>query len=108
MDDLAKMKFKLANRKKIAEDKRKAKLDKLYTKLGMETHAETTARLEWEREEAYNAVSLEKKQQFLDLMNQGKNVGEASAIVGIDSMVGAQVIIRNAQTVSLFPTKVIK
>lgn len=105
MDDLAKMKYKFANRKKIAEDKKKAKLDKLYTKLGMETSEETRQRLDWEREEAYKAVSLEKKQQFLDLMHQGKNVGEASEIVGIDSMIGAQIIIRNYETIELWPTK---
>lgn len=103
MDDLAKMKYKLANRKKIAQDKKQARIDKLFTKFGMETESETKARLEWEREEAYNSVSLEKKQQFLDLMWQGKNVGEASAIVGIDSMIGAQIILRNAG--SMFPTK---
>ncbi len=104
MDDLAKMKYKLANRKKIAEDKKQAKIDKLFKQLGMETRAETEARLQWERDEAYNAVSLEKKQKFLDLMWEGKNVGQASAEVGIDSMVGAQIIIRNGN--STFPTKV--
>jgi len=106
MDDLAKMKYKFANRKKIAEEKKQAKLDSLFKKLGMETSKETRDRLDWEREEAYKAVSLEKKQQFLDLMHQGKNVGEASAIVGIDSMIGAQVIIRNSDTIDLFPKKV--
>jgi hypothetical protein len=105
MDDIAKMKFKMANRQKALEEKKSAKLDKIYKKLGMETRAETTARLEWEREEAYKAVSLEKKQKFLDLMAQGKNVGEASDEVGIDSMIGAQIIIRNADTISLWPTK---
>lgn len=104
MDDLAKMKFKFANRKKSLEDKKAAKLDNLYKKLGMETNAETKARLEWEREEKYKAVPLEKKQKFLDLMHSGKNVGQASAEAGIDSDIGAQVILRNA--VSIFPTKV--
>ena len=33
----------------------------------------------------------------------GKNVGEASKEVGIDSMMGAQIILRNA--VSIMPTK---
>lgn len=49
-------------------------------------------------------IAKEKKQQFPDLMWQGKNVGQASEIVGIDSSVGAQVIIRNAG--SMFPIKV--
>lgn len=106
MDDLAKMKYKLANRKKIAQDKKHAKIDKLFTKLGMETSSETKDRLQWERDEAYNAVSIEKKQQFLDLMWKGKNVGQAAAEVGIDSMIGAEIIIRNGN--STFPTKVEK
>jgi hypothetical protein len=103
MDDLAKMKFKMANRQKALKEKKDAKLDKLYKKLGMETHAETIARLDWEREEKYNAVPLEKKQKFLDLMWEGKNVGQASEEAGIDLDIGAQVLLRNA--VSVFPTK---
>ena len=106
MDDWEKLQMRLKNREKDRKAKKDAKLDKLYTKLGMKTHAETMAEIQYKQDRDYEAVSLEKKQQFLDLMWAGKNVGEASKIVGIDSSIGAQIILRNA--VSVFPTKVEK
>ena len=106
MDDWQKLQMRLKNREKDRAAKKQEKLDGLYKKLGMKTTAEAKAERQFLEDQAYDAVSLEKKQQFLDLMWEGKNVGEASKIVGIDSMVGAQIILRNA--VSVFPTKVEK
>lgn len=103
MDDWQKLQMRLKNREKDREDKKQAKLDNLFKKLGMKTASESKAEREYLENAAYEAIPLEKKQKFLDLMWAGKNVGEASKEVGIDSMMGAQIILRNA--VSIMPTK---
>lgn len=91
---------------KARERKKQSKIDKLFTEYGMETTQEIRDRLQREQDEAYEAISLETKQKFLDLMWAGKNVGEASREVGIDSTIGAQIILRNAP--KIFPTKAIE
>lgn len=92
----------------IAARKRKkdAKTDRLFKRLGMESPSERKARLEDEMDIDYEEIPLEKKQQFLDLFNAGIPLGQAAEQVGIDSMMAAQVIIRNA--VGLIPSKAIK
>jgi CRISPR/Cas system CMR subunit Cmr6 (Cas7 group RAMP superfamily) len=103
MDDWQKLQMRLQNREKDREAKKQARLDKLYKKLGMKTSEESRAERQYMEDTAYAAISLETKQKFLDLMWSGKNVGEASKEVGIDSMMGAQIILRNA--VGIMPTK---
>lgn len=103
MDDWDKLQMRLKNRKKDKEARKQAKLDKLYKKIGMKTDAERRAEQQYLLDKEYEAIPLEKKQRFLDLMHQGKTVGEAAQEVGIDSLMGAQVILRNA--VEIMPTK---
>ena len=103
MDDWEKLQMRLKNRDKDKKAKQEVKMDKIYKHFGMETTQETRDRLQYEQDQAYEAVSLETKQKFLDLMWEGKNVGEAAEAVGIDSSIGAQIILRNA--VSVVPTK---
>lgn len=86
------------------ERKKKLRVDRAYDSLGMETPDQWKARYEREQDEAYKAVPIEAKQKFLDLFNQGIPLGKAAEMAGIDSMIAAQVIVRNA--VQLTPTKV--
>lgn len=88
------------------ERKKKLRSDILHDKLGIETTEQTMARLKKEREDAYAAVPIEKKQMFLDLFNGGYKLGQAAEKAGIDIIVAAEVILKNA--VELIPTKVIK
>ncbi len=92
----------------IAAQKRRkqAKVDRLWKRLGREAPSETKARKEDELDIDYDEIPLEKKQRFLDLFNQGIPLGKAAEQVGIDSLMAAQVIIRNA--VGLIPSKAIK
>lgn len=91
---------------KAREKKKKSKYNQLLSDLGLETEEETRERIKRELDEAYDAVPLETKQKFLDLMWSGKTVGEATRELNIDLMVGSQIIIRNANI--MFPTKAIK
>lgn len=86
--------------------KRQAKEDRLWKRLGREAPTERKARKEDELDIDYEEIPLEKKQQFLDLFNQGIPLGKAAEQVGIDAMMAAQVILRNA--VGLIPSKAIK
>lgn len=86
--------------------KRQAKEDRLWKRLGREAPSERKARKEDELDIDYNEIPLEKKQKFLDLFNEGIPLGKAAEQAGIDSMMAAQVIIRNA--VGLIPSKAIK
>lgn len=106
MDDWERLQMRLKNREKDRAAKKQAKTDKLLKKLGYKTDDEIKAEIEYKLDRDYEAIPLETKQRFLDLMWEGKNVGEASAEVGIDSMMGAQIILRNA--VSTMPTKAVK
>lgn len=92
----------------IAAQKRKkaAREDRLWKRLGRETPSERRQRKEDEMDIDYEEIPLEKKQQFLDLFNAGVPLGKAAEQVGIDNMMAAQVIIRNA--VGLIPSKAIK
>lgn len=46
------------------------------------------------REQAM-AIPQAKRQQLLDLLHEGKNLGEAREIVGIDLMVAAEIVCMN-------------
>lgn len=46
-------------------------------------------------EEAAENLGQEKRQRFMDLMHAGKNIGEASDIMAIDSGVGAAIVVMN-------------
>lgn len=96
MDDWERLQMRLKNRDRDRKAKESAKLDKIYKKLGMKTDAEAKAEAQYKLDAEYESISLEKKQKFLDLMWEGKNVGDASKEVGISSMMGAQIILRNA------------
>lgn len=41
------------------------------------------------------ALPQAKRQKFLDLLREGKNLGEARKIVGIDLMVACEIILMN-------------
>ena len=86
--------------------KRQEKADRLMKRLGRESFTERKLRKEDELEIDYNEIPLETKQKFLDLFNQGIKLGEAAEKAGMDPMMAAQVIIRNA--VGYIPSKVIK
>ena len=45
-----------------------------------------------------DALGQAKRQEFLDLMRTGLNVGQASEKLGIDSMVGGRIIIDNIKS----------
>ncbi len=96
------LKLAVAARKR----KKEAKIDRLHKRLGFEPPSERKARLEDEMNIDYESIPLEKKQRFLDLFNEGIPLGKAAETAGIDSMMAAQVIIRNA--VGLIPSKAIK
>ena len=84
----------------------KKERDAYMRRMGIGPKETFSERYKREQDEAYDAVSLEAKQKFLDLMWLGKNVGEASKEAGISTDVGAQIILRNA--VRTLPTKVVK
>ena len=106
MSDFKKLQIKIKNRERDRKVVKEKKLDVLYKKLGMKTHTEHMQQIQDEKEFDYANTSLEKKQKFLDLMNAGKNLGEAREIVGITFDVACMIIMKNA--VEMFPTKVIK
>lgn len=86
--------------------KKKLKIDKLHAKLHLDLPDEYRERKQMEQDKWYNSVPLSKKQEFLDLMLAGKNLGEAAKAVGIDTEIASQVILRNMR--EIFPTKVDK
>lgn len=88
------------------ERKKKLKRDILFAKLGIETPEQIEERFKKDMDDAYKAVPLETKQKFLDLFNKGVPLGKAADEVGIDHLIAAQVILRNA--VELIPTKAVK
>lgn len=88
------------------ERKRKLRSDILHDQLGIETTEQIEQRLKKEREAEYNAVPIEQKQKFLDLFNSGLKMGQAAREAGIDIVVAAEVILKNA--IELVPKKVIK
>lgn len=102
MSKLSELEYAQLNRK----HKKKLKVDRLHAKLQIELPDLRKERREMETDKWYNSVPLSKKQEFLDLMLAGKNLGEAAKAVGIDSEIASQVILRNMG--SIFPTKVEK
>jgi len=86
--------------------KKKLKVDKIHVKLNLELPDLRTERAQIEQDKWYNSVPLSKKQEFLDLMLAGKNLGEAAKAVGIDTDIASQVILRNMG--QIFPSKVEK
>jgi hypothetical protein len=108
-EDLKAAKAKIAARKRIKEKEAQLKKDKLYAKLGIETNEAWHERYHREKDAAYNAVPLEKKQAFLDLFNKGgKNLGECCREIGIEADIAAEIIMRNKEEYQLWPTKVTK
>ncbi len=46
---------------------------------------------------AVDETPKEKKQELLDLMHEGKKLGQAMKITGLDGMVAAQIILDNVE-----------
>lgn len=86
--------------------KKKLKIDKIHAKLYLELPDQMSERRKMEQDKWYGSIPLSKKQEFLDLMLAGKNLGEAAAAVGIDTEIASQVILRNMG--QIFPNKVEK
>lgn len=102
MSKLSELEMAQLNRK----HKKKLKIDKLHAKLYLELPDQYSERKQMELDKWYGNVPLSKKQEFLDLMLAGKNLGEAAKLVGIDTEIASQVILRNMG--QIFPTKVEK
>lgn len=47
-----------------------------------------------------DAVPIETRQQILDLMHEGKSLGEVKAIVGLKTVVIGEIIVRNMDNVN--------
>lgn len=104
-DELKAAKAKLDARKRIKAMEKELKLEKAYAKYGIEPSHVVIARRKAEFEKEYAAVPLETKQKFLDHMAQGLNVGQARELVGVSLDVAAQIVLRNYDTIELFPRK---
>jgi hypothetical protein len=86
--------------------KKKMKIDQLHVKIQREVPDLHKERIQMEQDKWYNSVPLSKKQEFLNHMLDGKNLGEAAKAVGIDTEIASQVILRNMG--QIFPSKVEK
>jgi len=60
----------------------------------------TTGHIKILQDERFNSISIEKRQEILDLMRTGITVGEVSKLLEINSDVTAEVICRNIRTAS--------
>ena len=83
MDDLKKLKIRLANRDRDKKQAQTKRIDSYFRRLGMETSEEREQLRKDELDYDYKQLSRETKQKFLDLMHEGKKVGEAREICGI-------------------------
>jgi len=79
--------------------KKKLKVDKIHARLRIELPDLTEERHKMELDKWYNAIPLEKKQAFLDYLWDGKKLGEAAELAGIESEAAHQVIIRNIEKI---------
>lgn len=86
--------------------KKKMKIDRLHVQIQREVPDLREERRKMEQDKWYGSVPLSKKQEFLDHMLAGKNLGEAAKLVGIDTEIASQVILRNM--IEIFPRKVEK
>lgn len=86
--------------------KKKLKIDRLHAKIKIELPDLREERRKMEQDKWYHSVPLSKKQEFLDHMLAGKNLGEAAKLVGIEVDIASEVILRNM--VEIFPRKVEK
>jgi len=85
MSDFKKMQIK---RKHLLEDRKKRqneRLKKLTKAVGLnwKTDEDIRRELEYEKDEIYRKIPKEKKQQFLDNIHAGMNMGDAGAAVGL-------------------------
>lgn len=104
-DELKSAKNKIEAKKRIKTLKDQARLEKLYLDMGMESPAMWSERKAKALEDEYVATPLATKQEFLDLMAKGNNLGKARELLGISMEVACQIILRNVDTIEIFPTK---
>ena len=57
------------------------------------------------REKKIDKLPKETKQKVLDLMHEGKSVGDVGKILNLDTMIVAEIIIQNIGTVSYLKTE---
>jgi len=116
VNDFKQLKIKIANRerdRKLKEEEKRRKaelrLKKMIKKHDDAIWLTTDERMKMREDELdydYKNTPLEKKQKFLDLMQAGRNLGQAAAEAGITTEIAAQVIVRN--TIDIWPTKAVK
>lgn len=104
-EDFKAAKKKLEARKRIKDMQKSLKVEKAYSSLGIESPGAYKERRKRELDAEYASTPLETKQKFLDLMAEGRNLGQARTEANISIEVASQIILRNAESIDLFPRK---